>query len=261
MNKKIWLVSGLVFILSCSFCCRVYMWHGPVLTAAGEQSTGRPVIVIDAGHGGMDGGAQTAGGVLEKDLNLAIAQALAEEAADYPVEVIMTRTGDEALYDDDDRPVRTKKREDLLRRKEIIETAGAAVAVSVHMNSFPQDASVYGAQVFYPETHKGRTDVRTEAPGSEQFAQSVQKSLEINVPDGRQREVKTKGDILLFKDIQAPVILVECGFLSNPEEAERLQTAEYQRLLAQSVWQGINEILCLEKRRGMAIIDSTNNEG
>ena len=258
MNKKIYLTSAVLFIISCSFCSSVYMWDGGVPAAASAGSTSRPVIVIDPGHGGMDGGAVSAGGAVEKDLNLAVALALAEEASAFPVDVVLTRTGDQGLYTDDDRPVRTKKREDLIRRRELIEEIRPVVAVSIHMNSFPQDESVYGAQVFYPKAHEGRTDVRTEGWDSESFAQSVRKSLETNISDGRERAVMTKDDILLFENIDTPVILVECGFLSNPEEAERLQTAEYQCLLAQAIWQGINEILCLEKERKLEIIYSAN---
>jgi len=220
--------------------------------------TGRPVIVIDPGHGGMDGGAVAAAGTEEKDLTLAIAQALAEEMADYPVEVIMTRSDDRGLYTDDDRAIRQKKREDLLRRKEIIEGSGAELAISIHLNSFPQDVSVYGAQVFYPEIHDGRTDVQTGGRTSRAYAEKVQEALEINIDDGRRRTVMTKGDILLFENINTSIILVECGFLSNADEAEKLKTAEYQRLLAQSVWQGVNEILCLEKTQKLEIIDSAN---
>lgn len=264
MSKKIWLPWAVVFMLTCSFCSGVYGqegWEAACLASA-EGAGHRPVIVIDPGHGGMDGGASAADGTLEKDLNLAVALALAEEAAAYPVEVVMTRTEDRGLYDnDDDLTIRAKKREDLLRRREIIEEAQPAVAVSIHMNSFLQDESVCGAQVFYPKDHEGRTDVRTGTPGSEQFAVSVGKSLETNVPGLRPRQVMTKDDILLFENAEAPVILVECGFLSNAEEVRRLKTAEYQRLLARAVWAGINEILCLEKTEKLAIIDSANNWG
>ena len=225
---------------------------------AGGSVTGRPVIVIDPGHGGMDGGAVDAAGTAEKDLTLAIARALAEEMAEYPADVIMTRESDQALYTDDERTIREKKREDLLRRKEIIEEAGAELAVSIHLNSFPQDESVYGAQVFYPKSHKGRTNVSGEERTSADYAEKVQKALEINIDDGRTREVMTKDDILLFKNINTNIILVECGFLSNPAEAEKLRTAEYQHLLARAIWQGINEILCLEKTDDVEVIDSKN---
>lgn len=278
---KVWMAAVIVFALSASAASWVLsgvnVWAaagmpdsaaggaagslpGPERLPADGSVTGRPVIVIDPGHGGMDGGAVDAAGTAEKDLTLAIAGALAEEMAGYPVDVIMTRDSDQALYTDDGRTVREKKREDLLRRREIIEEAGAELAVSIHLNSFPQDESVYGAQVFYPKDHKGRTDVPGGERTSAEYAEKVQKALEINIDDGRTREVMTKDDILLFKNINTNIILVECGFLSNPAEAEKLRTAEYQRLLARAIWQGINEILCLEKSTEVEVIDSKNKK-
>ena len=215
-----------------------------------------PVLVIDAGHGGFDGGAQAADGTKEKDINLAISLELADIAKQYPVEVILTREQDEALYMDETSA--SKKREDLLRRKEIMKEAGADLAVSIHLNSFPQDASVYGAQVFYPKEKKARTDVQPCEQNSRDFAESVQKSIEINIDDGRTREAMAKNDILIFEDTKAKIILVECGFLSNPKECSLLQTPEYQRQLSNAIWQGINEILCLEKPEKIQVIDSTN---
>ena len=170
----------------------------------------------------------------------------------------MTRDSDGGLYTDDNRPIRQKKREDLLARKKIIEESGADIAVSIHLNSFPQDASVYGAQVFYPKKEQLRTKGRTDEQTSEIFAKAVQKALENNISDGRERSAMTKGDIIIFEDVQVPTILVECGFLSNGEEAEKLKTAEYQEKMAASIWEGINEILCLEKPEKQQITDSAN---
>ena len=93
---------------------------------------------------------------------------------------------------------------------------------------------------------------------SRDFAESVQKSIEINIDDGRTREAMAKNDILIFEDTKAKIILVECGFLSNPKECSLLQTPEYQRQLSNAIWQGINEILCLEKPEKIQVIDSTN---
>ena len=222
-----------------------------------------PVLVIDAGHGGFDGGARAADGTEEKAINLAIAQMLAEIAADYPVEVVMTRTSDDGLYSPQNRD--SRKREDLLKRKEIMADSDPVVAVSIHLNSYPQDVFVYGPQVFYsPDPVQGdgpRTDEQTgeqERPGSRDFAESVQKALELHIPDGRQRTPMAKNDVLLLKDPPCPVILAECGFLSNSAETDKLKTAEYQGLLAEAIWSGINEILCLEKRERVPVVDSAN---
>ena len=281
MKRKLIMQGAAVlasFVVSCGICCLFFSGLnifelGIVdrLTAVSAEE-GSAVIVIDPGHGGMDGGASSADGVQEKDINLdiskrlqtildinlAISKALAEKAKAWGAEVIMTRDSDTGLYTDDDRPIRQKKREDLLARKKIIEESGADIAVSIHLNSFPQDASVYGAQVFYPKDSTGRTDVQTDEQSSRDFAESVQKSLETNIDDGRTREAMVKNDIIIFEDIEAKIILVECGFLSNQKECGLLQTSEYQQQMSNAIWEGINEILCLEMTEKIQVIDSAN---
>ena len=210
-----------------------------------------PVIVIDAGHGGFDGGAEAADGTQEKDINLAIAEKLAAEAEKYQVEIVMTRDGDYGLYGADSVE---KKRDDLTARKKIMEESGAELAVSIHLNSYPQDTSVYGAQVFYAEGEQAGTDVHT----AREIAENVQNALETSLPDGRERVAMKKNDVLLMKDPPCRFILVECGFLSCPGEAELLKTAEYQGKTAAAVWKGINEILCLPVKNQLPVTDSAN---
>lgn len=214
-----------------------------------------PVLVIDAGHGGFDGGAQAADGTEEKHINLAIAQSLAGLAADYRVNVVMTRDGDYGLYDESSN---TKKRDDLQNRRKIMEESGAVLTVSIHLNSYPQDTSVYGAQVFYPA---GEQEPTADGPGeitSRKIAEQVQASMETAIPDGRERTAMKKSDVLLLQNPPCHVILVECGFLSSPEEAEKLKCAEYQQLLAEAVWSGIQKTFCFEKKEKIPVIDSTN---
>ena len=215
-------------------------------------------LVIDAGHGGFDGGASGSDGTLEKDLNLEIALKLREVAEEYPVKVVMTREEDEA--------VASTKGEDLRTRKQIMEDSEADFAVSIHMNSFPSDTSVYGAQVFYPSSRNDFNSERTTEQNGEQadeqsskiYAEEVQKSLEINIQDGRERTAMTKENVLLLENPPCSIILVECGFLSNPQEIERLKTAEYQQILAEAIWEGINTELGLEKKTSIPVIDSKN---
>lgn len=270
MKRKVFLQWAAVlgtFAASCVICCWFFSGIGffemgitekiaAVIKA--DQIRERPIIVIDPGHGGMDGGASGADGIQEKDINLSIAEDLAEIARTWGAEVIMTRDSDRDLYTDDGRSIRQKKREDLLVRKQIIEESNGAVAVSIHLNSFPQDTSVYGAQVFYPKEKEPRTDVHNGEQSSRDFAESVQNSLEINIDDGRTREAMAKNDILIFEDIKAKIILVECGFLSNKKECDLLQTSEYQQKISEAIWQGINEILCLEMPEKIQVIDSAN---
>lgn len=238
--------------------------------AAGQEETGaqeevttgqeETVLVIDPGHGGFDGGAEAADGTQEKDINLAIALKLADMAANYPVKVILTRERDMALTLETENT--SKKREDLLRRKEIMKEAGADLAVSIHLNSFPQNTSVHGAQIFYPaaegKTDEERTGEQRKEQTSKLFAESVQKALETDISDGTERVSMKKNDILLFKNPPCRIILAECGFLSNPEEAGRLKTAEYQQKLAEAIWKGINERLCLSMKEKIPVTDSAN---
>ena len=163
----------------------------------------------------------------------------------------MIRGGDYGLYDEDSL---AKKREDLQRRKQIMEESGARLVVSIHLNSFPQDTSVYGAQVFYAEDEQDGTDV----PTSREIAENVQKALETGLPDGRERTAMKKNDVLLMKDPPCRFILVECGFLSCPQEAQLLKTAEYQGKVADAVWTGISEILCLPVKKQLPVTDSAN---
>ncbi len=214
-------------------------------------------VVIDPGHGGFDGGAVAKDGTAEKDINLQIALKLKEIIEEYPVKVIMTRNIDQSLESEE---ATNKKSSDLRKRKEIIDESNADLTISIHLNSYPGDESVYGAQVFYPKEEQKRTSVNKDEQPSKVYAESVQKSLEINISDGRERQAMTKNDILLFREPAGPIILVECGFLSNEKERERLKMLEYQELLATAIWEGINTNWSLEKKEKIQIIQSTNKD-
>ena len=140
----------LMFILSATVCSMAFLSAGSqkdIKIREASAGNERVIIVIDPGHGGMDGGASAADGTDEKNINLAISLYLKKMMEEYPVDVIMTRTEDEMLSDGAD-SIKGMKREDLKARKSIIDQSGAALAVSIHLNSFREDASVYGAQVF-----------------------------------------------------------------------------------------------------------------
>lgn len=209
----------------------------------------------------MDGGAVSYDGTLEKDINLQIARKLRDIAGEYDIDVIMTRTDENGLYSENG-TIREKHREDLERRKAIIDEASPDVAVLIHLNSFPQDDKVCGAQVFYPletsEEQEARTDEQPHKNCAQAYAESVRKALEINGCNGKSREIKARDDIYLFRNTTVPTILVECGFVSSREELALLKTAEYQQLLSNAIWSGINEILCVKYMENMQVIDSTN---
>ena len=193
-------------------------------------------IVIDAGHGGEDGGASSAAGVLEKDLNLSVAFALRDllEAAGVPV--VMTRTEDKLLYDRNGDFQGRKKVLDLAARRIVAEKTAAAAAesggtslfISIHMNAFP--APQYsGMQVWYGTGH----------PLSAEVAGAIQAASGAIMPDNH-RKIKAAGsNIYLLDRIKSPAVLVECGFLSNPAEAERLAREDYQRAVAAVIFAGV----------------------
>jgi len=216
-----------------------------------------PTIVIDPGHGGFDGGAVAEDGTVEKDINLQIALKLQEMLKGYEVNIVMIRDEDESLGQTGG-SIKNKKQQDLRLRKKIIEEAGADLTISIHLNSYPEDESVYGAQVFYPKDEQKRTTNKEDEQPSKTYAESVQKAIEFNISDGRERQSMAKDDILLFQNPASPIILVECGFLSNIDECDRLKTAEYQELLAKSICEGINSILDVEKKQKIQIIHSAN---
>ena len=193
-------------------------------------------IVIDAGHGGEDGGTSSAAGVLEKDLNLSVAFALRDllEAAGVPV--VMTRTEDKLLYDRNVDFQGRKKVLDLAARRIVAEKTAAAAAksggtslfISIHMNAFP--APQYsGMQVWYGTGH----------PLSAEVAGSIQAASSAIMPDNHRRIKAAGSNIYLLNRIQSPAVLVECGFLSNPAEAERLSREAYRYAVAAVVFAGV----------------------
>lgn len=128
------------------------------------------VVVIDPGHGGMDGGAQARDGTSEKDINLAISKGLKRRLQADGIKTVLTRNGDEGLYEKNAKgAIRTLKTQDMKRRKQIIEASGADLAVSIHLNSFTQDPSVCGAQVFYPS--EGDPEVVAESKAAAKILQ------------------------------------------------------------------------------------------
>jgi len=217
-----------------------------------QQLTSADVIVIDPGHGGRDGGAESANGVEEKNINLAIALYIKEYAEADGWKVVMTREEDIGLYNEDDRTIRSLKTQDLLARKEIIEKVNPLLAVSIHLNSFKQDTSVRGAQTFYPI---GKGD-QTVMDDSKRLAETIQEQLVLGISDGTDRVALGKKDVLLFKKPVVPMAIIECGFLSNPTEAKLLQSEEYQRKLARTIYDGIIKYSGKESEFQVETIDS-----
>lgn len=185
----------------------------------------KPCVVIDAGHGGMDPGKVGINGELEKDINLQIALLVKKYLEANDVEVVMTREDGEGLYDADSS---NKKAQDMKRRIAIIEEASPVLTVSIHQNSYPEEY-VHGAQVFY---YNGSTE-------GQRLAEEIQSLMIERVDPDNRRQVKANDSYYLLKKTGTPIVIVECGFLSNGEEARKLCDEEYQDRLAWAIQLGI----------------------
>lgn len=187
------------------------------------------VIVIDAGHGGEDGGAVATDGTAESGINLAVAQSLDALFRFLGEETLLTRTDERALYSDDAQTLRQKKVSDLQNRVALVNAQENAVLVSIHQNSLPADTRVHGAQAFYGQQ-----------TGSDALARSVQAQLNAAINGENAKTEKAMDEsIYLIKNVTCPSILIECGFLSNPEETALLQTPAHQLTLAAAIAVGL----------------------
>ncbi len=189
------------------------------------------VIVIDAGHGGMDGGTSSSDGVLEKELNLDIAKTLSSLLELCGYDTVLTRDGDYMLTGD---ASTKKKMQDLRGRLDIAQSYEDSVFVSIHMNSFPQQ-SCRGLQIYYSPNN-------IESKGlAEHLMTDVRQYLQ---PDNERQIKSADSSIFLLKRIQSPAILIECGFLSNNEEASLLNTEEYRDKLCAVFCASLSSALC-----------------
>ena len=192
-------------------------------------SAGKTVWVIDAGHGGEDGGAVAADGSKESDMNLAIARRLEELLALLGEETCMTRTEDVSIHSEDAATLREKKRSDLKNRVALVNSTQGAVLVSIHQNSLPSSKRTHGAQVFFRKEE-----------GSAALANAVQRALNETVNlENEKAEKAIDPSIFLMKNVTAPAILIECGFLSNESETALLKSGEYQQKLAFVIASGL----------------------
>ena len=188
-----------------------------------------PVVVVDAGHGGTDPGKVGVDGSLEKDINLAVAERLKTYLEQDDVKVIMTRETDTGLYSETDS---RKKMADMKKRCEIIEESGADLVVSIHQNSYHQEP-VSGGQVFY----------YTGSVKGKRLAEAVQRRFDYVLGAQNTRKAKENSSYYLLLHVKCPIVIVECGFLSNWQEAARLNSPEYQDRMAWTIHMGVMEYL------------------
>lgn len=199
-----------------------------VYSAAGDDvrtDGGKVCVVVDAGHGGSDPGKVGINGVNEKEINLQIAGYVRQYLEANDIEVVMTRETDAGLNDAD---ASNKKVQDMKRRIELIDRTAPAITVSIHQNSYPEEY-VHGAQVFY----------YTGSRKGQELAQYIQEELVTRVDPENKRQVKANDSYYLLKKTGIPIVIVECGFLSNSAEAEKLCTEAYQKRVAWAIHMGI----------------------
>ena len=201
------------------FCVFAVLTHRSAQTAA--MQPGGTTVVLDAGHGGEDGGAVAPSGVPESQINLEIVQKISDLLRLYGQSPILTRQEDVSLHDSDADSLRKKKVSDLKNRVELIESVPDATLVSIHQNTYP-DPACRGTQVFYAST-----------ADSQPLAELLQTTIRTALQPENSRTAKpiSKG-VYLMNHISCPAALVECGFLTNGEEAALLQSDEYQRKLS-----------------------------
>lgn len=228
MNKKkiITMVAIALFLIGLSTAVGIKTFN---VFNEKEQNPERLIpkctIVIDAGHGGFDPGKVGVNNALEKEINLAIAVKLKTLLEQNDVQVIMTRETDEGLYQESDS---NKKNADLKKRVEIINSSDAVIAVSIHQNSFPQESSK-GAQVFYhSKSQEGKI-----------LSEIIQEQIKESIGDGNHRVAKSNESYYMLKKTEIPLVIVECGFLSNWKEAELLVDDTYQAKMAWAIHLGI----------------------
>lgn len=218
MKKKIELCMTLLLLIGMIFVSKKLS----ELAVSGEVWKEQEVIVIDPGHGGKDPGKVGVNGALEKDINLQIARKLQKQLESKGFKVVMTRTDDVSAE---------SKQEDMKNRVNQINEIMPLITVSIHQNSY-SDASIKGAQVFYFAESKESADA----------ANIMQQELKVLDPENV-RQSKSDNTFYMLKKTKVPIIIVECGFLSNPEDAEKLVQEDYQEKLSVTICNGITKWL------------------
>lgn len=185
-------------------------------------------IILDAGHGAPDGGAVGQDGSIESDLNLKVVLKLQKLLESSNCTVLLTRSDENGIYETTADTIREQKVSDMKNRVNIANNSNAEMLISIHMNKLPQ-TKYSGWQTFY----KNKDDT------SKTIAENIQTSLNYFIKKENSRTIKSISGIYLTKNVDIPLVIVECGFLSNEEENKLLQTEEYQKELAWSIYIGI----------------------
>ena len=227
---------GLAMLIPASFSLISSSYEKSVPVSVTYEES-KPIIVLDAGHGGMDGGCSSADGIPEKGINLNILLSLRDMLRLNGYEVVTTRDTDVSIHDQGITGIANQKSSDMDNRLALFNKYPHAICISIHQNQFT-DSKYSGAQMFYSESNKN----------NELLEQTIQsKFVEFLQPEN-QREIKQCGkELFLCYFSNNPTVMVECGFLSNPEEAELLKSEDYQGKIAFTIFSAINEYVYKKK--------------
>ena len=230
---------GKKFVFLLLFCASIALFAMQTMQAFGivhfhaELFKKKGTIVLDAGHGGEDGGAVGVNQKLEKDINLSIVLELEKYLKQNNFEVIMIRSGDYSVGDQSLSTISERKKSDTKNRLQTIEEAGECIFISIHQNHF-SESKYDGAQVFY-SGNREESAVLAEA-----IRQNIVSSLQ---PENHRENKQAEKSIYLLYHCQVPAVLVECGFLSNPAEAEKLSQESYQKDMVAAIYNGLIDYL------------------
>lgn len=197
-----------------------------------DETDAKPCVVIDAGHGGADPGKVSVDGSLEKDINLKIALKLQKFLQMQDVDAVLTRESDAGLYDEESS---NKKVQDMKNRVAIIEEKQPALTVSIHQNSYHEEY-VHGAQAFY----------YANSEKSKELAERIQQVMALELDRDNARQAKANDSYYLLKKTSSPIVIVECGFLSNYEEAQKLSSELYQEQVAWAIHMAVLQYLNMD---------------
>ena len=226
-KKRILFIITIIICSILSFSTQNHQDCNLVVTSSTPVSN--HTVILDAGHGNPDGGATNNNGdIVESNLNLDIVLKLQNLLESANCNVILTRSDQNGIYEADATTIRDKKISDMKNRANIANESKADIFVSIHMNKLAE-SKYTGWQTFY----------KNQDDASRKIASQVQKSLNNFMEKENSREIKSISGIYLTKHINIPLIIVECGFLSNPQEAILLNSDNYQNELAWSIYIGI----------------------
>jgi len=237
LNLKVWIRVTKALASICLILATVIFFGAPTVKGikavyASNEPSAKQIIVIDAGHGGEDPGAIGVNGCYEKDLNLSIATELGEQLKEKGFNVVYTRTEDKMMYSPEENIKGFRKLSDLKNRVAIANGIENVLLISIHQNSYG-DGKYSGLQVYYKDGDKK----------SEALAESVQAAVKNQLQPNNTRSIKRGEGIYLLEKSSGSGILIECGFLTNAEECEKLSKKEYQKQLSFSIVCGIIEYI------------------